>query len=110
MSKNPFLPPWGLLLKTLVEQSAEYDAEQRDHTLVRDSHGVIIGSKPNYHGYQNRPGYVRRSYPRSALRRTGAPSKSYQRSGGSRRYRSRRRRRKGFYWSYKHKRWMKSKF
>ena len=106
MSKNPFLPPWGLLLKTLVEQSAEYDAEQRGERIIRDEHNMIIGSVKKYPHYPQ----LRRST--SSLRRTGAPSKTYQRSGSSKRrsQRHRRRRRKGFYWSYKHKRWMKSKF
>ena len=51
-------------------------------------------------------GPSRRSPTRRSRYRSGAPRGSHRKYWS----RSGRRRRKGFYWSHKHKRWMKSKY
>ncbi len=64
------------------------------------------GSK--WHSSRGRGGPSRRTQPR---RPRGGPGRGRARYNFTRTYSSSgRRRRKGFYWSYKKKRWMKSKF
>ena len=97
--------------------------DRADEKLVRylQSKGYGSGRYPGQpsHGYVDHTGRLRDKYrsrrgggpsrrppTRRTRYRSGAPKGSHRRSFT----RSGRRRRKGFYWSYKHKRWMKSKF
>jgi len=87
--------------------------DEKVHRYIRDSpgRGSSSGFRWNPYGSKAAPsrrggGPPRRSPTRRSRYRSGAPKGSHRRSFT----RSGRRRRKGFYWSYKHKRWMKSKF